>query len=87
MNVAGSRVPFRPTVLRKSIAITIFLSGAIGASAALANDDDIRFRPGNLLLSRSVYDNNPANVIAGTTQLPPNCVDRNRQWRISVCLQ
>jgi hypothetical protein len=78
MNVAGSRAPFRPTVLHKSFAVTLFLSGVIGASGVLANDDGIFFfRPGNLLLSRSVYDNNPANVIAGTTQLPPNCVAPN----------
>ena len=30
------------------------------------------FAPGNLLVSRSVYDNNPANVTVGET-LPPGC--------------
>ncbi len=30
-----------------------------------------------MLLSRSVYDNNPANVVAGTTLLPPKCVVPN----------
>src|SRR4029077_20915937 len=30
------------------------------------------FFPGNLVVSRSVYDNNPNNVAVGTT-LPPNC--------------
>jgi hypothetical protein len=78
MNAAGSRAPFRPTVLHKSFAVTLFLSSVIGASGALADDDGIFFfGPGNLLLSRSVYDNNPTNVIAGTTQLPPNCVAPN----------
>jgi hypothetical protein len=32
-----------------------------------------RFEPGNLLVSRSVYDNNPANVQVGAV-LPPGCV-------------
>jgi hypothetical protein len=40
---------------------------------ALADDDDANFQPGNLLLSRVVYDNNPNNVTVGQT-LPPNCV-------------
>ena len=34
--------------------------------------DDLHFFPGNLVLSRSVYDNNAANVKVGST-LPPNC--------------
>jgi hypothetical protein len=59
------------------MAITLFLSGVVGATGALADDDDNNFRPGNLLISRSVYDNNPGNVVAGTTLLPPNCVAPN----------
>src|SRR6516165_7689291 len=42
-----------------------------GGRAALADSD--YFQPGNLLLSRALYDNNPNNVQAGFTQLPPNC--------------
>jgi hypothetical protein len=42
-----------------------------GGPAALADSD--YFQPGNLLLSRALYDNNPNNVQAGVTQLPPNC--------------
>ena len=42
-----------------------------GGRAALADSD--YFQPGNLLLSRALYDNNPNNVQAGVTQLPPNC--------------
>jgi hypothetical protein len=44
----------------------VVLSGVVGATVALADDDGAQFRPGSLLLSRSVYDNNPANVAAGT---------------------
>lgn len=32
----------------------------------------IHFFPGNLIVSRSVYDNNASNIAVGT-QLPPNC--------------
>jgi hypothetical protein len=58
--------------LRPGLAVSLLLSGIVGATGALADDDG--FKPGNLLVSRSVYDNNPANVVAGVTLLPPNCV-------------
>ena len=92
MNVAGSRFAIWPPVFRKSLAVTFFLSGVVGATGAFADDDDAKFRPGNLLISRSVYDNNPENVVAGTTVLPPNCVAPNcvtatDSGAISVCLQ
>jgi hypothetical protein len=77
MNVARSRRFAGPMAFRSSLAVTLFLSGVVGATGALADDDDVGFRPGNLLISRSVYDNNPANVVAGTTMLPPNCVAPN----------
>jgi hypothetical protein len=77
MSIAGSRLAIWPPVFRKSLAVTILLSSAVGATGAFADEDDTRFQPGNLLLSRSVYDNNPANVVAGTTLLPPNCVAPN----------
>jgi len=76
MNAAGSRLSVRPPFFRKSFAITLFLSGVVSVTGALA-DDDTNFRRGNLLISRSVYDNNPENVVAGTTLLPPNCVAPN----------
>jgi hypothetical protein len=77
MNVARSRLSNRPPAFRTGLAVTLFLSGVVGATGAFADDDDVNFRPGNLLISRSVYDNNPANVVAGTTLLPPNCVAPN----------
>jgi hypothetical protein len=60
------------------LTISIVLSGV---AVALADDDDRGFdrdgfRPGNLLLSRVVYDNNSNNMAAGA-QLPPNCVGSN----------
>ena len=83
MNVAGLGVHNRPLYFRTGLAVTLFLSGVFGTTGAFADDDDIGFRPensfapGNLLISRSVYDNNPANVVAGTTLLPPNCIAPN----------
>lgn len=83
MNIAGLRVYSRPPALRIGLAVTLLLSGVAGTTGAFADDDDFGFRPGNsfapgnLLISRSVYDNNPANVVAGTTLLPPNCVAPN----------
>jgi hypothetical protein len=40
---------------------------------AAAQNGSAYFNPGNLVVSRSVYDNNPNNVQVGMT-LPPNCV-------------
>ncbi|MGZ5870544.1 MAG: hypothetical protein ACXWKP_00345 [Bradyrhizobium sp.] len=77
MNAAGSRLSARLPAFRTGMAVTLFLSGVVGATVAFADDDDINFRPGNLLVSRSVYDNNPANVVAGATLMPPNCVAPN----------
>jgi hypothetical protein len=55
----------------RRIAAFAGLTLALGAFAAPAWAD---FQPGDLFVSRSVYDNNPANVQAGTTVLPPGCV-------------
>jgi hypothetical protein len=77
MKVSGPRLFTRPPAIRSGLAVTLFLSGVVGATGVLADDDGVEFKPGNLLVSRSVYDNNPANVVAGTTLLPPNCVAPN----------
>jgi hypothetical protein len=55
---------------------------ALGGVASADNDEsfdrgehsqhDRFFFPGNLVVTRSVYDNNPKNVVVGTV-LPPNC--------------
>ena len=59
------------------LSLGLLASTALGSSLARADDDGVHFRPGHLLLSRAVYDNNAANVTAGVTQLPPNCVAPN----------
>ena len=51
----------------------LVLIALVGNSTAFAQDGK-RFFPGNLVVSRSVYDNNPNTVVVGVTALPPNCV-------------
>ncbi|HZP24807.1 MAG TPA: hypothetical protein VFB04_15265 [Terriglobales bacterium] len=48
------------------------LSGIALAGVACASAQSNFFSPGNLVVSRSVYDNNPNNVQVGQI-LPPNC--------------
>jgi hypothetical protein len=67
---------------RSKVAVIASLSLAMSCVALSAqnpkhddgfgNDRDSRLLPGNLVVSRSVYDNNPANVTKGEI-LPPNC--------------
>src|ERR1700730_8889630 len=63
-----------PPIFKSGVAVTLLLSGLAHIPVALADDEDADFRPGNLLVSRVVYDNNPNNVAAGVTVLPPGCV-------------
>jgi len=75
MNVKASRAIAKPLAFRSCLVVNLLLSSVAGISDAVADDDDgFRFAPGNLLVSRSVYDNNPNNIQAGVTLLPPNCV-------------
>jgi hypothetical protein len=58
-----------------SLVAMLVASGLGGSNTARADDDDHFFfglLPGNLLVSRSVYDNKAATISVGTT-LPPNC--------------
>jgi hypothetical protein len=55
--------------------ILFSLTGAlVVGTAAYAQGGSDYFYPGNLVVSRSVYDNNPNNTVVGVTALPPNCV-------------
>ncbi|HWF84241.1 MAG TPA: hypothetical protein VG222_05325 [Vicinamibacterales bacterium] len=57
------------TVERFVLAGTLLtVAGGLGVSA----DDHVHFLPDNLVVSRSVYDNNPNNVGVGMV-LPPDC--------------
>jgi hypothetical protein len=71
MKYTGTRTFIRPLAFHSGWAVPLFLSGFGAGPAALA--DNNYFQPGNLLLSRALYDNNANNVQVGTP-LPPNCV-------------
>ena len=59
---------------KSSLVAALAVSCLAGSQIARGDDDDGHLFPGNLLVSRSVYDNKASNVVAGTTLLPPNCV-------------
>ena len=52
---------------------TVSFTVMAGCAVASAQNGSAYFTPGNIVVSRSVYDNNPNNVVAGVTVLPPNC--------------
>jgi hypothetical protein len=59
-------------------AVALLATTALGGTLAFADDDDFFFfQPGNLLLSKAVYDASPNIITAGVTQLPPGCVAPN----------
>jgi hypothetical protein len=69
---AGTAAAF-VTVMCAAAAVAA-TSGPAGASAA---GGGFRFLfPGNLLVSESIYTNDP-NIVAGQTQLPPGCAGSN----------
>jgi hypothetical protein len=55
-------------------ALLVALVGSLNAFASDENEQDgwTGFQPGNLVVSRSVYDNKASNIAIGTI-LPPNC--------------
>ena len=56
---------------RQLVAIVLIVFTASGTT--FAQEGSAYFLPGNLVVSRSVYDNNPNNIAVGAT-LPPNCI-------------
>ncbi|MDR3675481.1 MAG: hypothetical protein P4N24_08325 [Acidobacteriota bacterium] len=54
------------------LAVGVFVGGMAANAQDFDRDWDQHFRPGNLVVSRSVYDNKASNVQVGTV-LPPNC--------------
>ena len=76
MIAEGSRL-FAGRPLSKSVVALTLLSTALASSFAHADDDDVHFRPGHLLLSRAVFVNDADTITPGVTQLPPNCVSPN----------
>jgi hypothetical protein len=61
------RLPFKT-----GFAVALLATTALGGTLAFADDDFFFFQPGNLLLSKAVYDASPSIVAVGT-QLPPGC--------------
>src|ERR1700719_3160077 len=53
-----------------ALAVSIALAGGIQAG----NDDNFKFEPGTLVLTRSVYVGTPSLLVPGATVLPPGCV-------------
>jgi hypothetical protein len=74
MHFIRSQYANRRHALGKGIAILSLaaLANSIPACAQAFGDPLPYFLPGNLVVSRSVYDNNANNIAVGT-QLPPNC--------------
>ncbi|HWY60127.1 MAG TPA: hypothetical protein VNZ03_37040 [Terriglobales bacterium] len=64
----------RPKVdrVRKGAQRLAMVSLSVVAGFAVASAQHTHFSPNNLVVSRSVYDNNPNNVTVGQL-LPPNC--------------
>jgi hypothetical protein len=56
------------------LAVVLAALSVVHIPALADDDDDAHFRPGNLLVSRSVYDSRAVNIVAGSTPLPPGCV-------------
>ncbi|HUB91794.1 MAG TPA: hypothetical protein VMA74_18890 [Dyella sp.] len=69
---ATSRFRFRRTPLAAALAIAALAAGAVAYANDAWQDHAFHFWPGNLVVSRSVYDNNAGNVTVGEV-LPPNC--------------
>jgi hypothetical protein len=70
---SNSKSSWRPLVN----GLTILLAASLASVSAIAQDHDdagIHFFSGNLVVSRSVYDNN-ANNVKGGALLPPNCAN------------
>jgi hypothetical protein len=68
MSMSTRRRPVSHNLLAQRFAtVFVVLLGFSGAAAA-----QTFFVPGNVVISRSVYDNNPNNVAVGQL-LPPDC--------------
>src|SRR5580692_216460 len=58
---------------KSSLVAALAVSCLAGNQVARGDDDDGHLFPGNLLVSRSVYDNRASTIAVGTA-LPPNCM-------------
>ena len=60
------------TLAQATTVLSIALATLAAGAQQQGHNENAHFSPGNLVVSRSVYDNNAANVKVGTI-LPPNC--------------
>lgn len=63
----------QPVFSRSCLVGLAVLASAANATAAGADERKAHFQPGNLLVSRAVYDNLSTNVDPSATLLPPGC--------------
>jgi hypothetical protein len=73
----GSRPIVGHQVSKPAVALALLSSTTLASTPARSDEDDFPFRPGHLLLSRTVYDNKASSITTGVTQLPLNCVAPN----------
>jgi len=71
---SNTKSSWRPLVKGLAILSAAAFATSIPAMAQDHDDAGIHFFPGNLIVSRSVYDNNANNVKVGAL-LPPNCAN------------
>lgn len=76
MTPKETRSPRGRSLSNTRFAVALLATTALGGTLAYA-DDDFFFQPGNLILSKAVYDASPNIITAGVTQLPPGCVAPN----------
>jgi len=76
MTAKGMRPLVERPLFKPAFAITLLATTALGGQLAFADADDF-FHPGNLLLSKAVYDASPTIISSGVTQLPPGCAPAN----------
>ncbi len=57
----------RRGVVGRRLTLALLSTAMVAGTAKFAQSDSNYFFPGNLVVSRSVYDNNPNNVQAGVT--------------------
>jgi hypothetical protein len=62
----------RLCALAQGLAVVSSILFAVSSLSFAEDKGDYYFLPGNLAVSRSVYDNNPNNIVVGQV-LPPNC--------------
>jgi hypothetical protein len=69
---SSKKSSWRPLVQGLAILSAAAVATSVPAIAQDHEDNGVHFFRGNLVVSRSVYDNNANNIAVGT-QLPPNC--------------